>query len=425
MTYITRFREYIKNSGIRAEKLEKIKEFMLDEFYKKRAIKKEAVHGIDSEIYAIQKARKLNWDTCKASQSFIKTFKKENRISSRRYNKLITRTSSTRKVSSLEDAQNCVESKRPLISIYSSREILNSDHCSFHQEHVPPRTLSYTGKRTTEVAVKKKNNTTHSYTVQPVTSADGRLLDKFLLILQEKDDQFGKRVQKDLVVSPNVVIQASKSGRSSDEKHRTFLNEVVRPLVSKKFLLLLDSWKTQANLKKFRAVFPNQDSQLLIFPEGSTGHIQTQDLSLFRSWRFIHKEIEHYTHINRTEITITDRQCYINIQSVIHNQLSASQFENLIKSGLIRARIINETSEEPEKPKDDEKLFIDKYSIEYKNSYNNDEEINILIEISTNLSINHALHVNEKSTSSSMSTNNNNNSCSLLQLTTSYSTPDG
>ncbi|CAF3197530.1 unnamed protein product [Rotaria sp. Silwood2] len=401
---------------------------MLDEFYKKRAIKKEAVHGIDSEIYAIQKARKLNWDTCKASQSFIKTFKKENRISSRRYNKLITRTSSSRKVSSLEDAQNCVESKRPLISIYSSREILNSDHCSFHQEHVPPRTLSYTGERTTEVAVKKKNNTTHSYTVQPVTSADGRLLDKFLLILQEKDDQFGKRVQKDLVVSPNVVIQASKSGRSSDEKHRTFLNEVVRPLVSKKFLLLLDSWKTQANLKKFRAVFPNQDSQLLIFPEESTGHIQTQDLSLFRSWRFIHKEIEHYTHINRTEITITDRQCYINIQSVIHNQLSASQFENLIKSGLIRARIINETSEEPEKPKDDEKLFIDEYSIEYKNSYNNHEEINILIEISTNLSINHALHVNEKLTSSSMSTNNNNNnnnSCSPLQLTTSYSTPDG
>ncbi|CAF5084877.1 unnamed protein product, partial [Rotaria sp. Silwood1] len=177
------------------------------------------------------------------------------------------------------------------------------DHCSFQQEYVPPRTLSFTGERTTEVAVKKKYKTTHSYTVQPVTSANGLLLEKFLLILQEKANTFGKRVQKDLIVPPNVVVKASKSGKSSDEKHDAFLNEALRPLVGKKFLLFLDSWKTQTDLTKFRAAFPNQDSQLLIFPEGSTGYIQPQDLSLFRSWQYIHEKIEHYTHINRTEIT--------------------------------------------------------------------------------------------------------------------------
>ncbi|CAF4765850.1 unnamed protein product, partial [Rotaria sp. Silwood2] len=68
-------------------------------------------------------------------------------------------------------------------------------------------------------------------------------------------------VQKDLTVPPNVVVKASKSGKSSGEKHRAFLNEVLRPLVSKKFLRFLDSWKTQADLIKFRAVFPDQDSQ--------------------------------------------------------------------------------------------------------------------------------------------------------------------
>jgi len=106
---------------------------------------------------------------------------------------------------------------------------------------VSPRTLSFTGERTTEVAVKKKYNTTHSYTVQPVTSADGHLLENFLLILQEKDNQFGKRVEKNLIVPPNVVVRASKSGKSSDGHHHTFLNEVLRPLVGKKFLLFLDS----------------------------------------------------------------------------------------------------------------------------------------------------------------------------------------
>ena len=250
------------------------------------------------------------------------------------------------------DAQNWIENKRTLISKYSSHQILNSDHCSFQQEYVPPRTLSFTGERTTEVAVKKKYNTTHSYTVQPVTSANGHLLDKFLLILQEKENTFGTRVQQNLIIPPNVVVRASKSGKSSDEKHHAFLNEVLRPLVGKKFLLFLDAWKTQTDLTKFRAIFPNQDSQLLIFPEGSTGYIQPQDLSLFRSWRFIHEKIEHYTHINRTEITLSDRQYFINMHSVIHNQLSAPQFKNLIKNGFIQARITNETNEHIEKPKD-------------------------------------------------------------------------
>jgi hypothetical protein len=94
------------------------------------------------------------------------------------------------------DARNWIESKRTLISKYSSDQILNSDHCSFQKEYVSPRTLSFTGERTTEVTIKKKHNVTHSYTVQPVTSAAGRLLNKFLLVHQEKEDEFGRIVEK-------------------------------------------------------------------------------------------------------------------------------------------------------------------------------------------------------------------------------------
>jgi hypothetical protein len=65
-------------------------------------IQKEAIHDSDLELFAIQKARELDWDNFKASDSFIKLFKKENRISSRRYNKLVTRVSSTRNICSLE-----------------------------------------------------------------------------------------------------------------------------------------------------------------------------------------------------------------------------------------------------------------------------------------------------------------------------------
>ncbi|CAF5128883.1 unnamed protein product, partial [Rotaria sp. Silwood1] len=47
--------------------------------------------------------------------------------------------------------------------------------------------------------------------------------------------------------------------------------------------------------------------------------------------------------MNRTVINLSDRQYFINIHSVIHNQLSAPQFNNLIKSGFIQARIMTET----------------------------------------------------------------------------------
>jgi hypothetical protein len=93
-------------------------------------------------------------------------------------------------------------------------------------------------------------------------------------------------------------------------------------------------------MKKFRAVFPHQDSQLLIFPKGSTGFIQPQDLSFFRSRRFIHEKIKHYVHINRTEMNFSDRQYFIDMHSIIHNQLSAPQFRNFIRSGFIQAKIL-------------------------------------------------------------------------------------
>ncbi|CAF4897054.1 unnamed protein product [Rotaria socialis] len=132
---------------------------MWNEFYVKRTIEKSAIHDSDLERFAIQKARELGRDNFTVSETFIATSNREYRISSR---------------------------------------------------------------RTTEVVVKRKNNLTHSYTAQPITSADDQLLDKFFPIFQDKENEFGIRVQKDLIIPPNVVVRASKFGKSSDEKHRTF-----------------------------------------------------------------------------------------------------------------------------------------------------------------------------------------------------------
>ena len=75
---------------------------MKNEFYVKRTIEKEAIHDSDLELFAIQKARELGWDSFKARESFITRFKRAHRISSRRYNKLVTRMPSKSKTCSLK-----------------------------------------------------------------------------------------------------------------------------------------------------------------------------------------------------------------------------------------------------------------------------------------------------------------------------------
>ncbi|CAF4712079.1 unnamed protein product, partial [Rotaria sp. Silwood2] len=51
-------------------------------------------------------------------------------------------------------------------------------------------------------------------------------------------------------------------------------------------------------------------------------------------------------------MTISERQYFINVHSIIHNQLSAPAFINLIKNEFIQAQITNETIGQIEKPKD-------------------------------------------------------------------------
>ena len=75
---------------------------MLDDFYVKRAMEKEAVDDTDLQLFALQKAKELARNIFIAGATFIKSFKKNNRISSRRYNKLVARDTSNRKACSLQ-----------------------------------------------------------------------------------------------------------------------------------------------------------------------------------------------------------------------------------------------------------------------------------------------------------------------------------
>jgi len=58
------------------------------------------------------------------------------------------------------------------------------------------RTLFQNGATKVEIPAQSVNSTTHSYTMQPLISCDGRLVGPLLIVLPEKNGEFGPRVKE-------------------------------------------------------------------------------------------------------------------------------------------------------------------------------------------------------------------------------------
>ena len=91
------------------------------------------------------------------------------------------------------------------------------------------RTLANQGSKEIECVVQSISSTTHSYTIQPTISADGKLLSPLYLVLKEIGGDFGSRVEKTLFKPTNVFVSASKSGKLTSDKNYsnyTFLRQI-------------------------------------------------------------------------------------------------------------------------------------------------------------------------------------------------------
>jgi len=83
---------------------------------------------------------------------------------------------------------------------------------------------------------------THSYTIQLIILADGRLLFPLLIMLKELSEILGPRVQETTFTANNIFIMASKSNKLISNYFETWIKEVFFPNVGINSVLLLDSW---------------------------------------------------------------------------------------------------------------------------------------------------------------------------------------
>ncbi|CAF2826171.1 unnamed protein product [Rotaria sp. Silwood2] len=182
--YITRFRHYIEQHGTKREKLQIIDDFVYDMFEEARD-NVLPVHDRDLKRWALQKAAEDSSLIFEASEYWLRVFKHRHRICSRKITKLVTRHHAEDTDAIIESADSFVRDAKRQMQNYTHEEILNTDQIGLELELYSSRTLSYEGEKVTMTRVRSKNATTHSYTVQPMISAAGKLVGPVFLCLKE------------------------------------------------------------------------------------------------------------------------------------------------------------------------------------------------------------------------------------------------
>lgn len=164
--------------------MKEIEEFVLQQFREARD-QFLSVHTMDIRRWALIKAREYSGFNFKACNRWINVFKRRNRISSRRIQKLVKRSTVKNIDQLISESNKFRDDVKVMLHRYEPGCVWNTDQTGFKYEIVSNRTLTWKGARTTiGTAYSPKNKLTHSYTVQYVISYDGSIIDKLYVCLQ-------------------------------------------------------------------------------------------------------------------------------------------------------------------------------------------------------------------------------------------------
>lgn len=326
---IARFREHLSKSGSRRQLVNRIKEHLKIKFDNSRQ-QFLIVHDFDLRRWAIQYSRSLGNSQFKASDSFIYNFKKEYNIVGRKITNIVTKIDLKNENDIQKIASNFVADVNEKISNYSLDNVINADHLGFTYEYVANRTLSFLGEKKTLAIVHSKHKISHSYTILPMITASGKILSPLFIILQETNGTFGPQVEKNLEIPKNIELSCSKSGKMSLLELKLWLKNSVSPNLTENSLLLLDSWSGFKNKTILDANLP-KTCNVQIIPAKTTGMIQPCDVGLFLYWKQFVKKFYNRISLDNINIDTKSRNFILKMHSLIHNQFSAPNFEELIK----------------------------------------------------------------------------------------------
>lgn len=292
----------------------------------------------------------------RAGPTWIKSFKKKNRLSSRKATKIISRPQIENREEIEENMLEFLNDYARLSRSFPSRFIWNIDQTGIEYESSNQRVVARTGSRDVMLRVDSLNKNTHTFTAQPILTRDGRLLGRLALCLRESTGEFGPIVGPSIRQLAdrygNVAPLSSTSGKMTVQLMRSWMRDVLRPTLErqlnsasnqnssceqsscssstrgKRLMLLADSWGGNRN----EDVLNEVDSVLsLTIPAHTTDTLQPLDVGFFRQLKIFIRRITEEALIADRIGDITSREGVLNLMSLIYNQLQSPAYHDLWK----------------------------------------------------------------------------------------------
>jgi hypothetical protein len=152
--------------------------------------------------------KRENFHSFTASKFWLWKFKPTNRIRSGKINKYVISNYLQEDDHIIGVAKLFLDSLKVLPN-YQSTHIFNTDQSGFKYKLHSTRTLSFIREKSVASSVRSVYATTHSYTIQPTTTFEDKLLSPLFICLQEAGGSFGPHVAQSLFQCPNVVVNCS------------------------------------------------------------------------------------------------------------------------------------------------------------------------------------------------------------------------
>lgn len=143
----------------------------------------------------------------------------------------------------------------------------------------------------------------------------------------------------------NVYVTASKSGKLTKNHVKLISENILAPYVkNNNFLLILDSWGGQTEPSLVHDFFTKKDgarsSNVEVIPPHCTPYCQPLDVYFFRQVKVLIKSLQNCVVLLEQKRHLTSREDAIKIHAIIHHQLSAEIFSNMIKYAWYSAGVL-------------------------------------------------------------------------------------
>lgn len=341
-SYVSLFRNYLQRQGTKQQKCRAIDKITYDKFInaRERAL---PIHDLDLQRWALKTADEVKLNNFHASHGWLINFKRRHGIVSRRITNMVTRHDVENYNVVQKSKQDFLVQYYHLLSDYSPSEVINTDQSGVEKEVHSSRTLSAIGMKKVYGIVSSKNACTHSYTVQPSISLDGKVVGPILLCLQEINGRMGETVKKKLFKPANVVITCSSSGKLTSSLVAYWRDKCLLPNIGKRCLLLSDSWGGHKDQKLYEK--KNCDGKEVLrleIPKRTTSELQPLDCFYNRQMKNFIKKIYNRVALDQIPIHLYERNNIIKLVSLMHDQLSAPVFQLMVKYSWFSAGLLKQ-----------------------------------------------------------------------------------